>query len=87
MAHRRILLIDGESPHREALARALANEGHEVQASGVSEALDRLEAFRPDAVVGSEDGLRMVGGRPGFQAVVLTRPVNMEELRRVLRES
>jgi len=87
MARRRILLIDGQSPHRDALARALANEGHEVQVSGISEALDQLEAFRPDAVVGSEDGLRIVGGRPGLQTVLLSRPVNMEGLRRVLRES
>ncbi|KPK65684.1 MAG: hypothetical protein AMS21_04115 [Gemmatimonas sp. SG8_38_2] len=87
MARRRILLIDGESPHRDALARALAVEGHEVQASGISEALGRLETFRPNALVGSEEGLRMVGGRPGLQTVPLIRPVNVEELRRVLRES
>ena len=51
MAPRRILPTDGESLLREALARALSSEGHEVQVSDT-----------------------------------LSRPVNMEELRRTLRD-
>jgi len=48
----RVLVVDDEPPVREALDRALRLEGYEVDlASGGAEALDRLAASAPDAVV------------------------------------
>ncbi len=85
MAPRRILLTDGESPLRDALARALSAAGHEVLVSDPSEAVDRSREFAPDFVVGSEDALRSLGRVPSAPVVPVPRPVNMEELRRTLR--
>ncbi|MEE8550943.1 MAG: hypothetical protein V3T08_06770 [Gemmatimonadota bacterium] len=51
-ASKRILLIQVEGPVRDALARLMAAEGHEVRvASGAEEALDRLGELRPDVVL------------------------------------
>jgi CheY-like chemotaxis protein len=86
MAPRRILLTDGESPLREALARALSSEGHEVQVSDASEVVDRSREFGPDLVVGTEEAVLTLGQRTRVPVVTLSRPVNMEELRRTLRD-
>ncbi|MGD2217101.1 MAG: hypothetical protein PVJ64_10100 [Gemmatimonadales bacterium] len=86
MAARRILLIDTAGPHRDALARALTCEGHEVRVAESADQRDRLNDFVPDAVVYREG----LAGSPAegdtARWVALTRPVNMEELRRALRE-
>jgi DNA-binding NtrC family response regulator len=86
MAARRILLIDGAGPHRDALARALTCEGHEVRVADSAEGRDRLNDFVPDTVV-CREGLSH-GPEKGDNAqwIALTRPVNMEELRRALRD-
>jgi len=86
MAPRRILLTDGESPLRDALARALSSDGHEVQVSDTSEWGDRSREFDPDVVVGSEDALPPSGSGTSVPVITLSRPVNMEELRRTLRD-
>ena len=86
MAARRILLIDGAGPHREALARALTCEGHEVRVADTADQRDRVNDFAPDIVVCREGLAR--GPKEGDSAgwIALTRPVNMEELRRALRD-
>lgn len=86
MAPRRILLIDGAGPHRDALARALTCEGHEVLAADPADERDRVNDFAPDTVVYREGLSRgpQEGDAPRW--VALTRPVNMEDLRRALRE-
>ncbi len=86
MALRRILLIDVEGPHRDALARALSSEGHEIRAAEPAKLDDRLKECAPDTVVYREGLMRAPGGGGRTRWVALTRPVNMEELRRVLRE-
>lgn len=114
MAPRRILLIDDEGPLRDALARALISEGHNVQVANAAEVQDRLSQFGPDTVVydvesarpavrdvvaqlGAQPGACLLialsrGGQPTAGAsespsqVVLARPINMEELRRALRD-
>lgn len=86
MAHRRILLVDVEGPHRDALARALTREGHEVWVADSVEERERLNEFAPDTVVYREGLSRGPGRGDTARWVALTRPVNMEELRRVLRE-
>jgi hypothetical protein len=86
MAARRVLLIDDEGPHRDALARALTCEGHEVRVADSADERDRVNDFAPDAVVCRAGKGR--GPRVGDTArwVALVRPVNMEELRRALRD-
>ncbi len=86
MAPRRILLIDVQGPFRDALARVLASEGHEVRVADAADEADRVNEFAPETVVYRE-GLSRIAGQ-GSQArwIALTRPVNMEELRRALRE-
>jgi hypothetical protein len=86
MAARRILLIDGAGPHRDALARALTCEGHEVRVADPADQRDRVNDFAPDTVVCREGLAR--GPEEGDSArwIALTRPVNMEELRRALRD-
>jgi DNA-binding response OmpR family regulator len=114
MAPRRILLIDDEGPLRDALARALISEGHNVQVANATEVQGWLSQFAPDTVVYDADSARQAvrdvvpqlrtqpgacllialsrGGQPAAGAsesaseVVLARPINMEELRRALRD-
>jgi hypothetical protein len=86
MAARRILLIDGEGTHREALARALTCEGHEVRVADSADQRERLNDFVPDTVVYREGLARGPAVGDTARWVALTRPVNMEELRRALRD-
>jgi DNA-binding response OmpR family regulator len=85
MALQRILLVDREGPYREALARVLSGEGHDVRVADPGEAGDRLRELEPDAVIGHAEVLREVGQLEGVRRVTLARPVSMEELRRTLR--
>jgi hypothetical protein len=87
MAPRRILLIDAAGPCRDALARVLSCEGYQVRVEGVVGRADRVNEITPDFVVYRE-GLAAGPAPPGdARWIALTKPVNMEELRRVLRES
>jgi hypothetical protein len=86
MAARRILLIDGAGPHRDALARALTCEGHEVRVADSVDQREQVNEFAPDAVVYREGLSRGPEAGDTARWVPLTRPVNMEELRRALRE-
>lgn len=115
MLERRVLVVDEAGPPREALARMLAGEGHEVRVADANDARDQLERFKPDAIVycadRRNDGMRRfvgeieasagrwrlvalgagVGRDAGASAdvgrrVALRRPINLEELRRSLRE-
>jgi len=86
MAARRILLIDGEGPHRDALARALTREGHEVRVADSVDERQRVNDFTPDAVVYREGTARGPEAGDGARWLALKRPVNMEELRRALRD-
>ncbi len=85
MAPRRILFVDQAGPVRDALVRALTTGGHDVRVADTPEAAERENDFAPDAVVYGEGFSRSVG--PEAQRIALQRPVNMEELRRALRES
>lgn len=85
MAARRILLIDGAGPHRDALARALTCEGYEVRVADPADPQDRKNEFAPDTVVYREGLSRGPAAGEAARLVALTRPVNMEELRRALR--
>ncbi len=85
-AARRILLIDGEGPHRDALARALTCEGHQVRVADSAAERDRLNDFAPDFVVYWEGRSHGPDKADTARWVALTRPVNMEELRRTLRD-
>jgi DNA-binding NtrC family response regulator len=85
MAARRMLLIDGAGSHRDALARALTCEGHEVRVADSADQRDRVNDFAPDVVVYREGLSRGPDEGDTARWVALTRPVNMEELRRVLR--
>lgn len=86
MARRRILLMHDEGPFRDALARALSAAGHEVEVADPRGARDRVGNFAPGYIVGYKDGLAALAEMPDAQTIVLSRPVNMEEVRRVLRE-
>ncbi len=82
MAPLRILLVDKASPLRDAIARALSNSGHEVRVVGsVGKAANDFDA---ETVVYGE-GCAELAGKGGPTQISLRRPVNMEELRRVLR--
>jgi hypothetical protein len=78
----RILLVDGASPLREAIARALSFGGHQVK---VAEPGGGPNDFDPDAVVYGE-GAAEAGGAGTERQIRLRRPINMEELRRALRD-
>ncbi len=83
MATLRILLVDQASPFRDAIARALSIGGHQV--SVAESASEGANDFAPDAVVFGEGGKRAASVGDGRQ-ISLRRPVNMEELRRALRD-
>lgn len=52
MSEARLLLVDDDIPHLDALAERLAGDGFEVvRASSAREALDRLDAAWPDLVI------------------------------------
>lgn len=116
MVSRRVLLVDEVGPAREAMARMLSGEGHEVRVADASDARDLIEGFCPDTIVYGADreseALRRVvteieesppaqrlvalgaeisraaGDRSAAasRCVAIARPVNLEELRRRLRE-
>ena len=83
MASLRILLVDKAGPFRDALARALSSGGHEVRvADSMSELANDFDAEFVVCGEGSSES-EVVGGA---SQIALRRPVNMEELRRVLRD-
>ncbi len=85
MSPRRILLVETDGPVRDALARALSLEGHEVWVTAVEGFRQRLRELDPDTVVGRRELLQAAGPPDGVRTVALTRPVNLAELRRALR--
>ncbi len=85
MATRRVLLIHKEGPLRDALARVLAREGHDVRVADLSEARDRLADLGSGAVVCSDRRFQDLAP-PQTRWIEFGRPVDMEELRRALRE-
>ncbi len=85
MSHRRILLVNEAGIYRDALARVLAREGHEVQAVSPAAVEKRARDFAPHVIVCSEAQAAALG-LPGVGVLPLRRPVNVEELRRALRE-
>ncbi|UCF19727.1 MAG: hypothetical protein JSU87_17725 [Gemmatimonadota bacterium] len=84
MTSQRVLVIERSGPLREALVRVLVAEGHEVGEAEAGELEERMTRFRPDVVVGDESCAPRAGGLARF--VRIAKPVNMEELRRALRE-
>jgi hypothetical protein len=60
--------------------------GHEVRVAAADEFRERLRELEPDAVVGRPELLRAIGPLEGVRSVSLSRPVNMEELRRALHD-
>ncbi len=86
MATRRVLLIHKKGPLRDALARVLAREGHDVRVADLSEARDRLADLGSGAVVCSDSRFRDLAP-PQARWIEFGRPVDMEELRRALREA
>lgn len=86
MARRRVLLVHPEGPLREALARALAREGHQVDVAAPAAAGERLTESAAEAIVCAEGALGPRVKAGGVRRVEFGRPVNMEELRRALRE-
>ncbi len=87
MAAKRVLLIHNTGPLRDALARVLAREGHDVQVVDVGQARDRLAELGTGAVVCGERRLLDLAAEPQVRWIELGRPVDMEELRRALREA
>ncbi len=87
MAARRVLLIHKTGPLRDALARVLAREGHDVRVVDVGQAQERLAELGPGAVVCGESHLLDLVAEPQVRWIELGRPVDMEELRRALREA
>ena len=84
MTSRRVLVIERNGPLRRALVRVIRSEGHEVWEADAGEAEEQVGRLRPDVMVGDEVYAPRASG--GTRFVRLTRPVNLEELRRVLRE-
>ena len=82
MTSLRILLVEKASPFREAIARALASSGHQVSVAESDGG--GANDLAPDAVVYGE-GCTQAAGEERERKIELRRPVNMEELRRVLR--
>ncbi len=83
MTSQRVLVIERSGPLRRALVRVIRSEGHEVGEAEAGDVEEQVGRFRPDVVVGDEVYAPRASGATRF--VRLTRPVNLEELRRVLR--
>ncbi len=86
MARRRVLLVHPEGPLRDALARALAREGHQVDVAAPADASERLTESAAEAILCAKGELSERVEAEGIRWVEFGRPVNMEELRRALRE-
>jgi CheY-like chemotaxis protein len=92
----RVLVVDDERDARDAVATVLALCGATVTAvTSVADAVESLQAARPDAVVSdiampAEDGftlirrLRELPGAAGIRAVALTAYASREDRRRIL---
>ncbi len=87
MARRRVLLVHNEGPLRDALARALAREGHQVDVAVPAEARERLAESAAETILCAPGDIGDRVEAEGVRWVELGRPVDMEELRRALRES
>ncbi len=86
MARRRVLLVYPEGPLRDALARVLAREGHQVDVADPADAGERLTESAAEAILCVKGDLSDRVGAEGIRWIEFGRPVNMEELRRALRE-
>jgi ActR/RegA family two-component response regulator len=84
VASPRVLVVLEESTFRAALARALEREGYEVAVAVPAEAAEFVRRFGPAVVLG---GAQRGAGAGQPRWLPLRRPVSMEELRRVLRET
>ncbi|NIR43897.1 MAG: hypothetical protein GWN99_08020 [Gemmatimonadetes bacterium] len=81
MNSQRILLVHEAGPIRSALASALASAGHDVRiAKEKPKNADEFDAVVYGAGFAAPDD-------PDPLHIAVQRPVNMEELRRVLRSS
>ena len=78
----KILIVDDNIAIQEILGEILTVDGYEIDKVGtVSEAVDRLGSFRPDALildsqVGGESGLKVLDALPSdsdVRAIILTR--------------
>lgn len=78
----KILIVDDNIAIQEILAEILTVDGYEIDKAGtVSDAIDKLDSFRPDALlldsqVGGESGLRVLDALPedsDIRAIILTR--------------
>ena len=78
----KILIVDDNIAIQEILAEILTVDGYEIDKAGtVSDAIDKLDSFRPDALlldsqVGGESGLRVLDTLPedsDIRAIILTR--------------
>lgn len=83
MSRRRILIIDRQGVARDALARLLESEGHDVRAAGSAEALERLREFGPDAIVYDaksigDAGLRLEEAAAGNTMMMIELKVGAE---------
>ncbi len=87
MARRRVLLVHREGPFRDALARALAREGHPVDVAAPEDVRERLAESAAETIVCAPANVTDRFEAEGVRWVEFGRPVNMEELRRAVRES
>ena len=78
----KILIVDDNIAIQEILAEILTVDGYEIDKAGtVSDAVDKLDSFRPDALlldsqVGGESGLKVLDALPedsDIRAIILTR--------------
>ncbi len=78
----KILIVDDNIAIQEILGEILTVDGYEIDKVGtVSEAIDKLDSFRPDALildsqVGGESGLKVLDALPAesdVRAIILTR--------------
>jgi signal transduction histidine kinase len=66
----RVLVVDDEEAARYGITRALTNQGYELEAAAEgSEALEKIERFRPDVVVSDIN-------MPGMDGLTLLRKLN-----------
>ncbi len=87
MARRRVLLVHNEGPIRDALARALAWEGYPVDVAVPAVVRERLAESAGETIVCVPADVTDRVEAEGVRWVEFGRPVNMEELRRAVRES
>ena len=79
---KRILLVDDNVDAADTLSLMLRFDGHETHVVYTgTDVLDQVETFRPDVILLDEDRARAL--REGVDAH-LVKPVNLDELSRVL---